>query len=127
MNALLVFVGAGVGGVLRHAVNQLAARALGPAFPWGILAVNVAGSLVMGLVVGWLAARADQPWSGPARLLLATGLCGGFTTFSAFSLDAVLLWERGEMGLAAAYTFGSAAGSIAALGLGLGLVRALTP
>ena len=125
MNALLVFLGAGLGGVLRHGVNLLAARALGVGFPWGTLAVNVLGSALMGAIVGWLASRADQPWSGPARLFLATGLCGGFTTFSAYSLDAVGLWERGATGLGAAYVAGSVAASIGALALGLVIARAL--
>lgn len=123
--ALLVFLGAGLGGVLRHAVNLIAARMLGLGFPWGTLAVNVAGSLAMGLIVGWLAFRADQPWSGPARLFLATGVCGGFTTFSAFSLDAVSLWERGALGLSAAYLAGSVLASLGALLLGLAAMRGL--
>ncbi|HEY8383697.1 MAG TPA: fluoride efflux transporter CrcB [Microvirga sp.] len=121
---IIVFLGAGLGGALRHAVNLTAARALG-AFPWGTLVVNVAGSLAMGLLAGWLAARSGAVWSGPARLFLATGMLGGFTTFSAFSLDAVTLWERGEIGLAAAYAAGSVVLSIAALAVGLAAARAL--
>lgn len=121
--ALLVFLGAGIGGVARHGVNLAAARAFGLGFPWGTLAVNGLGSLAMGLLAGWLAARADEPWSGPARLLLATGVLGGFTTFSAFSLDAVLLWERGAPGLAAAYVAGSVGLSLGGLVLGLALGR----
>ena len=122
---VLVFVGAGLGGALRHAVNLASARAFGMAFPWGTLGVNVLGSLLMGVLAGWLAFRAGEGWSQPLRLFLATGVLGGFTTFSAFSLDAVLLWERGEAGLAAVYTGASVGLSIAGLALGLVLVRAL--
>jgi fluoride exporter len=126
MNAIvLVFAGAGLGGVLRHLVNLACARACGTAFPWGTLAVNVAGSLVMGLLVGWLALKADESWTQGTRLFLATGVLGGFTTFSAFSLDAVLLWQRGDEFLAAAYVAASVFLSLGALFAGLGLVRGL--
>jgi CrcB protein len=124
--ALLVFLGAGLGGVLRHGVNLAAARILGAGFPWGTLAVNVVGSFLMGLVAGWLALRAGEGWSQPFRLFLATGILGGFTTFSAFSLDAALLWERGQGGMAAAYVAGSVVVSLAALAGGLFLVRVAT-
>lgn len=122
---MLVFVGAGLGGVLRHGVNLGCGRLCGTAFPWGTLAVNVAGSLAMGLLAGWLAFKADAGWAQPLRLFLATGLLGGFTTFSAFSLDAVLLWERGEVGTALLYVLASLAASVGALALGLAAIRAL--
>jgi len=126
---LLVFLGAGIGGALRHGVNLGCARFCGVAFPWGTLAVNVAGSFVMGALAAWLAFRAgegwSEGWSQPLRLFLATGILGGFTTFSAFSLDAVLIWERGEAGLAAAYVAVSVVLSIAGLVAGLALVRAV--
>jgi CrcB protein len=125
-SVLLVFVGAGLGGVLRHGVNMACLRWLGPAFPWGTLGVNIAGSLAMGVLVGWLALRADAGWAHDARLLAATGLLGGFTTFSAFSLDAVGLMQRGEIVQAGAYVAASVVLSIAALVAGLGLVRAVS-
>jgi CrcB protein len=122
----LVFLGAGIGGALRHGVNVGCARLCGTAFPWGTLVVNIVGSLIMGVFAGWLAFKAGEGWSQPLRLFLATGILGGFTTFSAFSLDAVLIWERGHMGLAAAYVFASVVLSIAGLLAGLGLIRTIT-
>ena len=123
---LLVFLGAGIGGVLRHGVNLAALRIVGPGFPWGTLAVNAVGSFAMGALAGWLALKAGAGWSQPVRLFLATGILGGFTTFSAFSLDAVLLWERGQGGAAAAYVAGSVVLSLIALAGGLTLVRVAT-
>ena len=129
---LVVFLGAGIGGSLRHAVNR-AALPFGLRFPWGTLAVNVTGSLVMGLVAGWFAFRggagqqaglhAAAGSSQHYRLFLTTGILGGYTTFSAFSLDAVLLWERGRSASAGAYVGGSVVLSIAALVLGIALMR----
>jgi CrcB protein len=124
-SALLVFLGAGIGGVLRHGVNTGCARFCGTFFPWGTLTVNVVGSLLMGVIAGWLSYRAEAGWSQPLRLFLMTGILGGFTTFSAFSLDAVLLWERGEPALAGGYVLGSVILSVAALAAGLAVVRAL--
>lgn len=125
-STLLVFLGAGIGGVLRHGVNLASLRWLGPSFPFGTLAINVVGSGAMGLVAGWLAFRAGEGWSQQAKLFLATGVLGGFTTFSAFSLDAVMLWERGEALAAALYVLGSVVLSLAALVAGLALVRGLS-
>ena len=113
MNYLIVFLGAGIGGAGRHGVNVLAARLVGTAFPAGTLVINVLGCLLMGLIAGFFAFRGQLPQE--ARLFLTTGILGGFTTFSAFSLDAVLLWERGEAMLAAFYVLGSVALSLAAL------------
>lgn len=123
---LLVFLGAGLGGMLRHLTNLACLRWFGSAFPWGTLAVNVAGSLAMGLLAGWVAQRAGAAWAQDIRLLLMTGVLGGFTTFSAFSLDAWLLWERGAVFHAGAYVLASVFLSIAALGAGLGMGRALS-
>ena len=121
---LLVFVGGGIGASLRHAVNVLSARGLGTAFPWGTFIINISGSLVMGLIAGYLAFKggASQPW----RLFVMTGILGGYTTFSAFSLDAALLYERGEIAAALFYVLGSVVLSIAGLFAGLALVRHLT-
>jgi CrcB protein len=122
---LLVFLGAGIGGALRHGVNVGCARVCGTAFPWGTLTVNVLGSFLMGALAGWLAFKANEGWSQPLRLFLTTGILGGFTTFSAFSLDAVLIWERGQNGLAATYVAASVLLSIVGLVAGLGLARTI--
>jgi CrcB protein len=121
MNYVLVFVGGGLGATLRHIINITCARCMGTAFPWGTFIINVTGSTVMGLIAGYLAVKgeASYPW----RLFLMTGILGGYTTFSAFSLDTALLYERGEIGLALAYVLGSVVLSIAGLFCGLALVR----
>ena len=118
---LVVFVGAGVGGTIRHGMNIWVARLMGTHFPYHTLLINIAGSLAMGLVAGWFALRGGA--TGHLRLFLATGVLGGYTTFSAFSLDAVLLWERHEHLLAALYVGGSVALSIVGLVAGLWLMR----
>jgi fluoride exporter len=123
MAALLVFLGAGLGGVARYGVNQLAVAWLGLAFPWATLAVNVVGSFLMGLCAEVIVARFGG-WP-EARLFLMTGVLGGFTTFSAFSLEAYALWARGEGGLAALYVGASVGLSIAALVAGFFLARAM--
>src|SRR5579884_3886901 len=102
---LIVFIGAGIGGALRHGVNIGAARLFGFGFPFGTFIVNVVGSFVMGLFAGYFAFRAGVPQH--VRLFLTTGILGGFTTFSTFSLDAALLIERHQYGLAAGYVIGS--------------------
>ena len=125
MNAfLMVFLGAGLGGAARHGVNLLALRLIGSGFPAGTLIVNIVGSFIMGLMVGWFANKADpgQSW----RLFLTTGILGGFTTFSAFSLDVALLYERGQLWTTAAYIAASVALAIAGVFAGLILVRNLS-
>lgn len=123
MAYLFVFLGAGLGGALRHGVNLFAARLLGTGFPFGTLTVNVLGSLIMGLLAGYFAFKGDasQHW----RLFLTTGVLGGFTTFSTFSLDVALMWERGELGAAGLYVLLSVLVSVAALFAGLLLVRSV--
>ena len=123
---LLVFLGAGIGGALRHSVNIAAARLIGIGFPWGTLTVNIVGGLAMGILVEWLALRAGAGWTQHLRLFLATGVLGGFTTFSAFSLDAVLLWERAQAGAALVYVLASVILSIMGLIGGLFVIRVLT-
>ena len=121
MGYLVVFVGAGVGGTIRHGMNIWVARLLGTHFPWHTFVINIVGSTVMGLIAGWFVERGTL--GGHLPLFLTTGILGGFTTFSAFSLDAVLLWERHEHLLAALYVGGSVTGAIAGLMLGLWIVR----
>lgn len=116
----IVFLGAGIGGALRHGVNVAAARAFGYDFPFGTLIVNLLGSFIMGLLVGFFAYRAGFV-PQHMRLFLTTGVLGGFTTFSAFSLDAALLFERHNYALAMTYIVGSVIASIAALFIGLAL------
>jgi CrcB protein len=121
MAYLIVFLGGGVGAALRHGINVLVGRTLGGGFPFATLLINITGSLIMGLVVAYFAFKgeASQHW----RLFLTTGILGGYTTFSAFSLDAALLYERGAIGLAALYVLASVVLSIAGLFAGLYLVR----
>jgi CrcB protein len=118
---LIVFIGAGIGGALRHGVNVGAARLFGYGFPFGTLIVNITGSFLMGLFAGYFAFRPGIEQH--VRLFLTTGILGGFTTFSAFSLDTALLVERHSYGLAAGYAVGSVAASISALFFGLALFR----
>jgi CrcB protein len=118
---VVVFVGAGIGGAIRHAMNIWVARFLGTHFPWHTFFVNILGSLVMGAVAGYFALRGHA--NGHLRLFLATGILGGFTTFSAYSLDAVLLWQRHEQLLSALYVGGSVVLAIGGLLLGLWIMR----
>lgn len=124
MAYLLVFLGGGIGAAMRHGVNVAFARWFGTSFPFHTLFENVSGSLVVGLVAGYFAFQTDA--SQHLRLFLTTGILGGYTTFSAFSLDSVLLWERGQWGLASTYVLASVAASIIGLVAGLSLVRQLT-
>jgi fluoride exporter len=121
MGYAIVFLGAGAGGAMRHGVNLAAARLFGSGFPFGTLIVNLLGSFAMGLLAGHFAHRTGLPQH--LRLFLVTGVLGGFTTFSAFSLDAVLLMERNAKLAAAIYVAGSVIASIAALIAGLALLR----
>ena len=125
MGFLIVFLGGGLGAALRHGINLVSARLLGTAFPYSTLIINITGSIVMGLIAGYFAFKgggSSQHW----RLFLTTGILGGYTTFSAFSLDAALLYERGALGLAALYVLASVALSIIGLFAGLALVRSFS-
>jgi CrcB protein len=118
---VIVALGSALGGAMRHGVNVAGARLFGIAWPYGTFTVNVVGSFAMGAIVAYFALRGQ----GAHRwlLFLTTGVMGGFTTFSAFSLDAVVLYQRGSLVSAALYVVGSLVLSIAALLLGLILVR----
>jgi fluoride exporter len=118
---LLVFLGGGFGAMVRHGVNVAFGRRFGISFPFHTLFENVSGSLLMGLLAGYFAFKADAPQA--LRLFLTTGVLGGYTTFSAFSLDAALLWERHQHGRALVYVGASVLASLAGLGLGLVLMR----
>jgi fluoride exporter len=115
-NALLVFIGGGLGSVLRF----LLVRVVPGPFPWGTLLVNALGGLAAGAAAAWLVGR-----TGPAGLFLITGLLGGFTTFSAFSLDVLALWQKGAQGAAAAYMLCSVLLAVFAAALGAAAVRAV--
>ena len=120
----IVFLGGGVGAAMRHGVNVAGMRALGPNFPYSTFFINVTGSTVMGMIAAYFAFKGgpSQHW----RLFLTTGVLGGYTTFSAFSLDAALLYERNEFLLAGVYVIGSVVLSIAGLFAGLAVVRHFT-
>ncbi|MBW8299332.1 MAG: fluoride efflux transporter CrcB [Hydrogenophaga sp.] len=120
---LLVALGGAGGSVCRYLVGVGALRLMGPSFPWGTLAVNVAGSFAIGILAELIVARFGA--SAELRLLLITGFLGGFTTFSAFALDAVTLFERGASLAAATYLALSIGASIAAAIAGIGLMRSL--
>ena len=121
----LVALGGGVGAVLRYQAGRALTALLGPAtvaaFPWATLLINISGSLAMGLLAGWLARNgtASETW----RLLIGVGLLGGFTTFSAFSLELMLLIERGEATTAFAYALISVLAGVTALYVGLIVMR----
>ena len=121
MGFLIVFIGGGVGAALRHGFNLVLARLLGTAFPYATLFEKVTGSIAIGFLVAFLAFKSGIPqhW----QLFLTTGILGGYTTFSTFSLDVALLYERGELGLASFYVLLSVALSIGGLFAGLALVR----
>ncbi|MBO6507165.1 fluoride efflux transporter CrcB [Roseibium sp.] len=121
---LLVMLGGGLGAGGRHLVSLATLRLFGPHFPVGTLTVNVVGSLIMGLLVGWLV-KHEVAHMQTLRYFLATGVLGGFTTFSAFSLDTSVLWERGDTHLALIYIVASVSLSIIAVFAGLMIMRHL--
>ncbi|WP_214472525.1 fluoride efflux transporter CrcB [Mesorhizobium sp. dw_380] len=121
-NLLLVVIGGGIGAGIRHLASMAALCLVGPNYPWGTMAINLVGSFAMGLFIAILARRGG---STEVRLLVATGILGGFTTFSAFSLDFATLWERGATLPAFGYALASVIGAIIALFLGLWLARSL--
>ena len=123
MNGLLwVAAGGAIGSVARHGLNIVVSRTIGAGFPWGILLINICGCLVMGMVAAGLL---RLPMPDAARLFLATGILGGFTTFSAFALDTMKLVQAGQTGLAALYVLASVSLSLLAVFAGFLLMRAV--
>jgi CrcB protein len=124
VNTFIVFLGAGLGGGFRHGLNVAVSRLLpGLGFPLATLIINVLGSFLMGVLAESFALRGAA--GHPARLFLTTGMLGGFTTFSTFSLDAIALYERGETATAAIYVVASVALGLLGLIAGLVLVRTM--
>ena len=123
MDALIVFVGGGLGALFRHLINGIAARYAWIEFPFHTLFINVSGSLVMGIVIEFAALKTGM--STQLRLFLATGILGGYTTFSTFSLEVAVLHGRGETGLAVLYVLLSVALGVGGLFAGMSATRAL--
>jgi|SRR5688500_7403684 fluoride exporter len=119
---VVVFIGGGLGSALRFGVGRISLSAFGPNFPIGTLMVNIVGCFVLGVVTGWIGSR-SAGLDRSITLFLATGVLGGFTTFSAFALDAVTLSERGDYLLATGYVLASVLASIVGLIAGLALMR----
>ena len=123
MNAyLLVGIGGALGSIARYGSGVVVGKVWASSFPLATLLINIAGSLAMGLFIGYLA-RTTPAWQADARLFVAVGIFGGFTTFSSFSLDAIALIERGEMVQSAIYIVGSVIIAILALYIGMQLMR----
>lgn len=120
-NLIFVAAGGALGASLRYVVNVAAGHVFGAGFPWGTVIVNVAGSFLMGVLVVVLAHKGGTRYAP----FLMTGVLGGFTTFSAFSLDALTIWERGQTGLAAAYVLGSVGLSLAGIVAGMAVARGM--
>jgi CrcB protein len=123
INVLLVAIGGAIGSALRYLIGILTTRQYGADFPWGTVTVNIVGSFAIGLLTEMIARRFHA--SMELRVFLVTGILGGFTTWSSFSLDTIVLYERGGFGLAAAYVIGSTVASFAAVFGGLALGRAM--
>jgi len=126
LQTVLVFLGGGIGAATRHGINLTVSRLLGTAFPWSTFIINISGSTLMGLIAGFFAFRAGAGWSQDLRLFLTTGILGGYTTFSAYSLDAALLFESGRSFAALAYIVLSVVLAILGLFAGLWLIRAVS-
>ena len=120
---LLVALGGALGSMLRYGVGRWAIAIMGPGFPFGTFAVNIIGGFAMGLLAGWLARNGEG--AEDLRLLLGVGVMGGFTTFSAFSLEVYNMITQAEIALAAAYGVSSVAGSVLAVLAGVWLMRSV--
>ncbi|MBT2188907.1 fluoride efflux transporter CrcB [Sphingobium nicotianae] len=125
-NIFLVLIGGGIGAVLRYLLGMASLRLIGPGYPWGTLGANVIGGFVMGLVAGFLAMRYQGASGEQIRLFFAVGILGGFTTFSSFSLETMLMLERGDALGALGYVLVSVIASVGALALGLAIMRGAT-
>ncbi|MAS86451.1 MAG: fluoride efflux transporter CrcB [Micavibrio sp.] len=123
LNILMIALGAALGGVLRHFATLGITRIMGTDFPYGTIAVNVAGSFLMGVLIVWLSTH--EPHSQALRLFASVGVLGAFTTFSTLSLDAYVLLERGAYGSAFIYIFGSFIVGLLALWVGLTVSRSV--
>ena len=122
---LFVLLGGAVGAGFRYQISSIALRNLGPGFPWGTWIINLLGGFLMGILAGMLVKQFTPEQGEPLRLLLGVGVLGGFTTFSAFSLETANMLLRGQAVLAAAYAVSSVAGSVLLLFVGLYLARGL--
>ncbi|KQM98572.1 camphor resistance protein CrcB [Sphingobium sp. Leaf26] len=122
-NMFLVMGGGAVGAALRYQLGRfIGPMTPGAAWPWGTFAANLIGGFAMGLLAGWLG-RGSAVSGEPIRLLLGVGVLGGFTTFSAFSLETMMMIERGQAALAMSYAVASVIGAVGALALGLTVMR----
>lgn len=120
-STLLVFIGGGLGAAARHGINAISGPLFGSRYPWGTFLVNVLGSLLIGVLAEWFALQSQA--SASLRLFLITGILGGFTTFSAFSLEIGLLYERGATAAAIAYAMLSVVCGVGAMFGGMYAVR----
>jgi CrcB protein len=121
---ILVMLGGAIGAGFRYHISMVATRNLGPLFPWGTWIINLLGGLLMGILAGLLARQFTPIQGEPLRLFIGVGVLGGFTTFSAFSLETANMLLRGQPIMAAAYGVSSVAGSVLMLFIGLFIVRA---
>ncbi|MBU6206822.1 MAG: fluoride efflux transporter CrcB [Alphaproteobacteria bacterium] len=120
---IIVMLGGGLGAGMRHLTGLAMLRLIGPGFPYGTLTANLVGGFLMGILAGWLAryGHGGETW----RLFLGVGVLGGYTTFSSFSLEVMLMFERGTFGTALGYVALSVIGAVGALALGLATMRAI--
>lgn len=124
MSILYIAIGGALGSVVRYLMQSFIGHYAGDGFPLGTLLVNISGSMLMGIFIGWLVIRGTFANAQDLRLFVAVGILGGYTTFSSFSLDAITLLEQGRWGAMSAYILSSVLFSLAGLMLGLRLMRA---